>query len=207
MPRKVEKPSYLGMKFGRLLVTNDQNGVCDCRCECGALTSVIKGNLTKGNTKSCGCLRREMGGRDPIHGKWNHPAYPVLRAMVSRCHGKADSFRFYGARGISVCDEWRGSPKAFCDWADANGYAKGMQIDRIDADGDYSPQNCRWVTAKQNSNNRRSNRIVSLRGEQMTVSQAADAIGVSYSRFYKRLSRGMSPDAIAEHFGGESYAS
>lgn len=189
----------IGQKFGRLTVAgrDGQHWVCDC--DCGGKTRALAGNLRKGNTKSCGCLRREMGGREPVHGLWQHPAYRRWASMRARCYSPSqDSFPQYGGRGIGVCEEWRESPTAFCAWADASGFSANLQLDRIDNDGDYSPANCRWVTPSRNANNRRSSRHITLRGERLTFAEAGAKTGVKPSVAAKRLKRGWTPE---EAFG------
>jgi len=159
---KRDTTSLLGARFGRLIVLwrNEHDDKWHCQCDCGKEVGVLSGNLRNGNTKSCGCLRSEMGGTEPIHGLWKHPAYSRWVAMRARCYSTSQqSYQYYGARGIKVCPEWKDDPAAFVAWADANGFQPDLQIDRIDNDGDYNPQNCRWVTAKENANNRRNSGV------------------------------------------------
>lgn len=99
-------------------------------------------------------------------------------------------FKDYGGRGIMVCEEWLHDFQAFYDWAMASGYEEGLTLDRIDNNKGYSPDNCRWVTIKEQSNNRRSNTHLVFRGERKTVSQWADDTGISKETLYKRLSFG-----------------
>lgn len=158
----MRKIDLTGQKFGRLTVLceagRNKHGhvLWRCRCECDAETTVRTGDLRSGNTTSCGCLHREARTK---HGLHKHPLYSVWTAMLTRCgvYKCADDEwrRDYIERGITVCDEWKVFQK-FYDWAVAHNYAKGLQIDRIDNDRGYCPENCRWVTAKQNTNNRRN---------------------------------------------------
>ena len=128
-----------------------------CRCRCGNERRVRVYDLLRGRTLSCGCLNRE---RVTTHGCTNEPWYPIYRAMMQRCGhwegGRERDLRLYLDRGISVCELWRNSPRAFGDWLIAHGWRKGLQIDRIDNSLEYSPDNCRVVTCKENINNRRS---------------------------------------------------
>ena len=128
-----------------------------CRCRCGNEKRVWVYDLLRGRTLSCGCLNRE---RVTTHGCWHEPWYPTYMSMMRRCGhwegGNERELRDYRDRGITVCELWQNSPQAFGDWLLAHGWHKGLEIDRIDNDQGYSPENCRVVTPKENSNNKRN---------------------------------------------------
>ena len=125
-----------------------------CICDCGNLVEVILSDLQLNKTKSCGCLR---GKNNYKHGKIQTPIYKTWQNIKARCYNiNCKSYKDYGARGIAVCSEWKDNFQAFYDWSITNGYKTGLQIDRIDNNGNYEPNNCRYTTAKENSNNRRS---------------------------------------------------
>ena len=132
-----------------------------CRCRCGNEKRVRVYDLLSGHTLSCGCLQRE---RVTTHDCTNEPWYPIYRAMMQRCGhwegGDEYHLRLYRDRGITVCELWRNSPRAFGDWLIAHGWRKGLEIDRIDNDHGYSPENCRVVTRRENCNNRRNTLIL-----------------------------------------------
>ena len=132
-----------------------------CRCRCGNEKRVRVYDLLNGHTSSCGCMKREkLSARSTTHGCWNEPWFPVYASMMQRCGhwegGDEYHLHNYRDRGITVCELWRNSPRAFGDWLLAHGWRKGLQIDRIDNDKGYSPDNCRVVTPKENNNNRRN---------------------------------------------------
>lgn len=166
-----------GMRFGRLTVLQRCSEEDDyvspntgrrihrwlCKCDCGELTKVIAEQLTRGRTKSCGCLRQEkLESGNVVHGHRKDRLYHVWSNMLNRCHNEnTPDYYYYGARGIKVCDEWRYDYMAFRKWAYENGYddtaEKGKcTIDRIDVNGIYEPSNCRWVDMAVQSRNRRN---------------------------------------------------
>lgn len=149
-----------GKKFGRLTVLNDDMGgsCCFCICDCGKTTITKKYSLTSGKTKSCGCLRREASAqRATKHNGATDPLYHVLNVMHQRCENpKSRDFKWYGAKGVTVCDEWALSNyPAFRSWAMNTGYQPGLTIDRVDPAGNYCPENCRWITIQEQQRNRR----------------------------------------------------
>jgi hypothetical protein len=125
-----------------------------CVCDCGNTTRLLASALLSGNTKSCGCWKIAA----PIErseGRKKSPLYSVWYGMKQRCHyPKAIKYRHYGARGITVCPEWKENSLAFIRWGEANGYAPGLDLDRINNDMGYSPENCRFITHKRNCQNR-----------------------------------------------------
>ena len=132
-----------------------------CRCRCGNEKRVLVYNLLSGHTKSCGCLFREqIVSRNTTHGCTHKPWYKTYAGMMERCghweDGDEHHLRLYRDRGITVCELWRNSPQAFGDWLIAHGWRKGLQIDRINNSQGYCPENCRVVTQKENTNNRRN---------------------------------------------------
>lgn len=162
-----------------------------CRCDCGSEMAIKIGSLTNGNSRSCGCLYLET--RNTTHGMSRTSTHRAWRAMVSRCSDSHDKdYRRYGARGIVVCDRWLGDigPKNFL--ADMGPRPLGCTIDRIDNDGPYSPDNCRWVTAKMQGRNRHNNRMAELDGEWKCVSEWAEVLGSHRNYLYQWLNSGRS---------------
>lgn len=167
-----------GQKFGRLTAKSRIGGThtkkCKwvCVCECGNEKEVLLDSLTRGLTRSCGCLFVEnIGKAARKHGLSKHPLHSVWYGIKRRCYEKKHiQYHNYGKRGIKMCEEWRVSPVEFIKWSRGK-YAKGLQIDRINNDGDYEPSNCRWVTNTVNANNRRGNVRIAMLGEEKTLAQ------------------------------------
>lgn len=152
--------NLIGQMFGRLSVIEEagknkrNQTLWKCQCMCGNQPVVIGGDLRSGNTKSCGCLHIE---KLTTHGLYHHPLRPVYDNMKSRCLDKNNkTYKNYGGRGIKICERWINSLEAFIEDV-YEGYEKGLELDRIDNEGDYEPNNVRWVTHKQNSRNRGAN--------------------------------------------------
>ena len=115
------------------------------------------------------------------------PLWGAYYDMRARCYNpKGLCYPRYGGRGVTVCDEWRDNPSAFFEWALSNGYESGLEIDRIDNEKGYSPENCRWVTRKENCRNRRSNVMIEHEGELITLVELSERLGIPYRTAYSR---------------------
>lgn len=190
--------NLLGQRFGRLLVVERmpnnkrKQAVWKCRCECGNEIIVEAGHLRSGHTQSCGCFQRD---RDieyhTTHGMGGTKLFRVFHCMKGRCYNPTDKkYHRYGARGIKICDEWLNDPSVFFEWAIQNGYKNGLSIDRIDNDGNYCPENCRWVDNKTQANNKSNNVIIEHNGVSKTISEWAEELGISYSAVKSRIKCG-----------------
>lgn len=186
-----------GMRFGRLVVVEligkAANGKYQwkCKCDCGNYT-IVKGNsLTTDHTKSCGCLEKETKREvNTIHGLRRHPLYKVWLNMKDRYYNPNNShFKYYGGKGITVCNEWKDNFKLFYDWMINNGYEKGMSIDRIDNSLEYSPDNCRVIPFNKQSSNRTTNYAIIHEGVPYTVAELAKLLNVKSPTLYSRLRR------------------
>lgn len=199
----------IGKRFGRLTVlekaSENKNGQYSwiCRCDCGQTTAPIAGSyLRRGQRKSCGCLRREIATERGLllnksHGMYKSRIYSTWNSMKERCYN-ANNPRYphYGGRGIRVCEEWLNSFQAFHDWAVSSGYSDDLTIDRIDVNGDYCPENCRWATiAEQNSNTTR-NVSVEINGKTQTLSQWAKESGIHKNTLFYRHKHGYSGEDL-----------
>ena len=173
----------------------------ECLCECGEIRTLKTRELTTGKRKSCGC-KHDYYARvnNTVHGDSHTRLHNIWSGMRARCYTETDyHYKWYGGRGIRVCDEWIDNYVEFKKWALANGYSDNLTIDRIDNAGDYSPENCRWVTMEKQSNNTRRNHIVEAFGEKHTISEWAKQSGVPYDLLKRRLALGWSAErAITE---------
>lgn len=173
----------LHARFGRLTVTEPAGSAGGkrrwlCICDCGGSKIVVAGALRDGTTKSCGCIQREMlhARNKPKHGWSRHKLYGVWRAMMRRCYDEGDpKYADYGGRGIVVDPRWH-SLVRFCE-DNISSWAEGLQLDRKDNDGPYSPGNTRWVTRTVNMRNRRSSRHVVLNGRRVTLAEFQELTG------------------------------
>lgn len=179
-----------GKKYGKLTAVKRAENVKGrtrwvCRCDCGNETVVSAGNLTSGAVKSCGCLKK-----NPINAKHKQSKTPLYRqwvSMIYRCHNpKNNAYKYYGARGIKVCDEWHDFT-IFKKWVDETKPRGDFSIDRIDNDGDYCPENCKWSSAKKQANNRRSNVIISYNNEYHTLMEWSEMLGFDYKNVHNRM--------------------
>lgn len=165
-----------------------------CFCECGQTKVVRLQDVISGKQKSCGCLRRERCiERSTKHGLCSEykELYTVINDAIKRCtNPNCKSYKHYGARGIKVCSEWMNDKHAFVVWALANGWKKGLDLDREDNDGDYTPTNCRFVERHVNINNRRCTRFSNTGDSLAELYRAAESPSVSYTCFLHRVEDG-----------------
>ena len=152
-----------GKRFGRLTAicpdnsrSNSHGKYWICRCDCGAYCSVFRSNLVCGGTESCG--RGKCRNTRKTHGGSYERLYHVWADMRRRCISpQCSNYSSYGGRGITVCEEWKGKPKTFIEWALSNGYSDTLTIDRINVNGNYEPSNCRWIPMSEQYKNKQSN--------------------------------------------------
>lgn len=187
-----------GQRFGKLTVIgiggrykSSGNLFWNCECDCGNTTHTTGYSLKTGKSVSCGrCSAAERATeRNYKHGGFGTRLYEIWRQMHRRCYGQnTKAYKDYGDRGITVCNEWY-EFEPFRIWAISNGYSDDLTIDRINVDGDYSPENCRWATKKQQANNRRNNHNIEYDGEVHTVSEWADILGIEQVVLRQKLIR------------------
>jgi len=164
------------------------------KCCCGNIKLIRASSVKHGYTKSCGCLQREIAKRvNTIHGFSRTKLYQTWKNICRRCYNKDDKdYKYYGSRGIIVCDEWKNNFKVFYYWSIKNGWKEGLEIDRKDNDGNYEPNNCRWILHKYNNRNKRNNRIIFAFNEQKCLIEWAEdkRCVVDYKCLHLRIKRG-----------------
>lgn len=198
-----------GLRYGRLIAVSPagknkyNHALWLFRCDCGKEKVINIYSVTSGKTRSCGCLsdeeRRKKGVRAnrTTHGMHGSRLHRIWKRAKTRCYNpNSKDYHLYGGRGIAMCDEWKASFPCFAEWALSNGYSDTLTLDRKDSDGDYSPDNCRWATAKEQANNKRNNRVIEIEGVKKTISEWVDFSGVSRATFYQRLRAGKTGHAL-----------
>lgn len=188
-----------GRRFGRLVVlerapSRKHKTYWKCRCDCGTEKEILRDSLLGGRTKSCGCLNLEMVHPHALTERATHlRLYETWHGMKARClNPNYHHYDDYGGRGITVCKEWQESFDNFAHWADENGYVEGLTIDRIDVNKGYSPDNCRWATAKEQANNRRNTRYVTWNGITKPITEWCKEMEIDIRVVRHRLNYGWS---------------
>ena len=197
-----------GQRFGRLVVISRAEKSSDghthwvCRCDCGQDTVVSSANLRSRRQVSCGCLRNEKSFSRIFIYNSNHRSsrnkrlYKIWLGMKNRCERKNHSaYPWYGGRGINICDEWK-TYEVFEQWALSSGYLPTLTIDRIDTNEGYTPDNCRWISMREQAYNRRDNHRLTFNGECLTITEWAERLGCTPTCLYYRLNAGWPIEEI-----------
>ena len=193
-----------GERYGRLVVVGlsdkrqGRKTFWTCKCDCGNIKDVRSDSL--GAILSCGCLKKEQDKtnltKNHRHLKSRTRLYREWQNMKRRCLNCNDKrYSYYGGRGIKICKEWL-VPDNFFEWALSNGYSDELTIDRIDANGNYEPTNCRWATIKEQCNNRRSNVLLTYNGKTQNITQWAEELGLNVRTCFSRYNYGYSVEKI-----------
>lgn len=169
-----------------------------CKCDCGSYVSVNKKNLMAGLSRSCGCVNAEANARRlTTHGDRKSRLYNTWCNIKSRCYNPENQdFDRYGGRGISMFEPWRDNYLEFKDWAIENGYNDSLTIDRINVDGNYCPDNCRWVDMVVQANNRSNTIYIEYNGEIHTCAEWSKITGINYDTLNDRYHRGLTGDSL-----------
>jgi hypothetical protein len=191
----MKKENLVGMKFNRLLVISYDyikfKGVrkVNCLCDCGNIIRANAYSIKTGNTKSCGCLNIEsIVKRNTKHGMEGTKEYRTWKNMKTRCFDSSNhAYKNYGGRGITVCDRWKDSFENF--YADMGERPEGQSIDRIDNNKGYSPENCRWATTKEQSQNKRTNVMITFNEKTQCLTAWAADLQISIKCLRSRLYR------------------
>lgn len=195
---------YSGMRFGKLTVlrlsyVRKGHKYYTCQCDCGRIKDICGSHLATGASRSCGCMVREATiRRNTTHGQSKTRLFSIWSSMRERCSNKnLKAYKWYGGRGITVCPEWNESFENFKDWSMKNGYSESLSIDRINNDGNYEPNNCRWVGAKEQARNSRNNHVVTINGVSKIITEWFEESPVTHTTIYQRIKDGWEvQDAI-----------
>ena len=202
-----------GRHFGHILVlwrtntpdNHPPNKPWFCECDCGRAFFASRSELLNGKTISCGCItipKEEKQKKKPITYVNGHPKrlFVIWCSMKQRCYNpKRKDYHSYGGRGITICDEWLDNFIEFEKWSLANGYDDTLSIDRIDNDGNYCPENCRWATRKEQDHNRPNVNLYYINGEEYTTFEICEKYRIDPKMLKRRLKRGlMIQDAIED---------
>lgn len=187
-----------GKRFGKLTVLGldkceNRRSYWFVKCDCGNVKSVRSDTLTK--ICSCGCVKKKQDNinlhiTNP-HNLTYHPAYRIWQAMLNRCYSEINEhYKDYGKRGITVCEEWK-DVRNFCKWADKTNFKNNLTIERIDVNGNYCPENCKWIPMKEQAWNRRDTIYVLINGEKVPLARTARENGIEPKLAYGRFKRGI----------------
>lgn len=196
-----------GKVFGRLTVVKraadrHKHVYWQCQCTCGNIVEIEGSSLKSGKSTSCGCFGKEQRlAANTKHNLSHSRIKRIYYDMRSRCYdSNTPKFKNHGGRGIVVCEEWMGEHglEVFYDWAIKNGYQENLSIDRIDNNGNYSPDNCRWATTEEQNFNRRNNRLFEINGMSKHAKDWCAEYNVNINTFWQRDRKGLTgQDLIA----------
>lgn len=196
-----------GEKFSRLKVikyayTRNKRAYWLCECVCGNTKVVSTTDLKTGNTQSCGCLKHERvktfySNLNKTHGMKGTKIYSKWLSMKARCYKKScKGYKNYGGRGIKVCDDWKNSFITFYEWAIKNGYQDNLTIERIDVNGNYEPDNCKWITNTEQQNNKKNNTYIIYNGDKHTIAEWSRIMGINKNTISGRLRKGWTTKRV-----------
>lgn len=193
----MKKIDLTGHKYGRVAVLSyfgHKNGrtAWNCLCDCGNTFVTTGDSLRTGKTSSCGCYRHEREIEANVkHGLHGTRLYKIYHHMKQRCYDSGNSrYKNYGGRGIKICQEWLSDFKNFYNWALENGYKENLSIERIDVNGNYCPENCKWIPMIEQYKNKTNNIIVEYKGEKKILSEWCKELNLRYSIVHRRLNDG-----------------
>lgn len=165
-------------------VKRGKEWIVNAQCICGSVKEYRLRYIKSGHTKSCGCILK-------IHGLTKHPLFKVWQSMKERCYNEKHSrFKDYGGRGVGICLEWKENPEIFIEWAIDKGWQRGLEVDRENNDGNYSPENCRFVTTKVNCRNRRNTLMVTFKQVTKSIPEWAEEYGLPLYLVRSRIKKG-----------------
>ena len=198
-----KKNDITGKRYGRLIVVKRWEKLPSghskwlCVCDCGKPKIVEDSNLKHSDKISCGCWQKELYiENSKWKGESHSHLFQVWQSMIKRCKNpKAQNYKYYGGRGITVCDDWSDNKNGyflFKGWALSNGYIDGLSLERIDVNGNYSPQNCKWIPLKEQAKNRRNCNMITFNGETKNLTEWSRILGIKRYTLFSRLKNGWS---------------
>lgn len=187
-----------GKRFGRLTVVEylygkNRQSYWRCICDCGKEKITRASSLKAGLTRSCGCFHSDRSkvvcsNNFKTHQGSKTRLFKIWVGMKKRCFDvKEPAYVNYGGRGITICDDWKNDFVSFRDWALNSGYEQNLTIDRIDNNGDYEPSNCKWSSAKEQANNRRSNILFAYKGKVQNLKTWCEELSLNYKSVWSRI--------------------
>lgn len=202
MPKQLE--DLAGMRFDRLIVLRfvgieKGRSTWHCRCDCGSELAVRAANLKSHNTRSCGCLVKDVAAEmNTKHGRSRSPEHRAWMGMWDRCtNPNYPLYGSYGGRGIAVADRWRSFVSFYADMGEKP--SPKHSLDRIDVNGNYEPANCQWATMKEQARNKRNSFVVTAHGITASLAEHCERTGVSYNRAYYWIRKGQEPELVFGH--------
>lgn len=186
------------MKYNYLTILEVKGQVAICECECGAIKEINHWYVKNGKTKSCGCMKRAMlRDRNLKHGYYGTSEYVAWHGARSRCYVKSNNkYHQYGGRGIKMCTRWDDFENFIADMGKKPSSAHSL--DRINVNGDYCPENCRWATPEEQAQNKTTSRFICANGRTQTLAQWAKETGIDRRKITDRINRGWSPERALE---------
>lgn len=192
--------NIIGKKFGKLTVLEELKSTkkgdwhkhLKCLCECGRISYPTKTEVLNGRVKSCGCRIREIAKKlNTTHGLSKTRIYNIWQGIKARCFNKnLKGYKNYGGRGVIICNEWLANFMNFYNWSINNGYQDNLTIDRIDNNGNYEPNNCRWVDMKTQQKNRTNNNLITYNGKTLCLIEWERITGIKSNTIRERIKRG-----------------
>lgn len=200
----------MGNKYERLTVIGfkgiiKHKAVWICRCDCGNIVEVSSQHLRRGTTKSCGCYAKEVIRKRSLkHGASTERLFSIWRHMIGRCTNEKEAgYKHYGGRGIKVCSEWL-QYENFKKWALTNEYEETLTIDRINVNGNYEPDNCRWATMREQGWNKRDSVKIEYQGELKTLEELSEITGIPQGTLRTRHWKGVKVPELLDKFNSSS---
>lgn len=178
----------------KMLPAENYNTMALARCDCGNIVKKAAYYIKSKEVQSCGCLKKERVLQSiTVHGLIKHPLYRVWKCMKARCYDKKDdSYKYYGGRGIEICDEWRKNFKLFYEWAISANWQMGLKVDRKNNDENYCPDNCRIITHSENIRNRSNTVFLTYNGQTLPLIKWAEMFFIPYKTLAARIKYGWS---------------